>query len=79
MNNLSLNLPPQSIDEIVLLAQKSSLSVEQWLINAIVEKIEAEKKIESIKNYADRADYAKFDEILARVPAIDPIIGDEIE
>lgn len=78
MSSYPLQLPEELIEEIRRLAAENQISLEQWLLAAIAEKVEAERTVRLLRRFAKRADYARFDEILARVPDIEPIPGDDL-
>ncbi len=48
------------------------------MMSAISAKIEAEKTRHLLQSYVQNADYAKFDVLLARVPDVPPVEGDEL-
>jgi predicted transcriptional regulator len=78
MSSYSLNLSSDLLEEVQQLAQDDRLSLDQWLLSAIAQKIEAERTRKLFQSYAEKADVAKFNEILARVPDVPPIPGDEL-
>ena len=79
MKNLTLNLPAELIDDIQNIVDRSQVSFDLWLISIVTERVEFEKKAQLLQNYSQSANYPKFDEILARVPANLPIAGDELD
>ncbi len=79
MKNLTLNLPAELIDDIQNIVDRSEVSFDRWLISIVIERVEFEKKAQLLKNRSESANYPKFDQILARVPANRPIAGDELE
>ncbi|MEL7071102.1 MAG: CopG family transcriptional regulator [Cyanobacteria bacterium J06581_3] len=78
MSNYLLELPPELLAEAQKLATDNQMPFSQWVIAAISAKIEAEKTRQLFSIYAQKADDAKFDDILARVPDVPPIEGDEL-
>ena len=78
MSDYPLPLPNELIKEARRLAAESRMSLNQWLMVAIADKIEAERMMRSLRQYAQKVDEARLDEILARVPDVDPIPGDEL-
>jgi predicted transcriptional regulator len=78
MSSYSLNLPNELLEEIQQVAQASQLSMDQWVLNAIAQKLESEKTQQLFQRYAQQADFERFDQILARVPDVEPIPGDEL-
>ncbi len=78
MSAYPLELPSELLAEAQKLAAEDQMPLSQWMMSAISAKIQAEKTRQLLKNYAQNADYAKFDAILARVPDVPPITGDEL-
>ncbi len=78
MSAYPLELPAELIEEAQKLASKNQMSLEQWLISAIDAKIAVEKTRQLLQSHAQNADYAKFDALLAKVPDVPPVEGDEI-
>ena len=78
MSSYPLQLPEDLIEEIRRLAAENQISLDQWLLAAIAEKVEQARTVRLLRRFAVRADYARFDEILARVPDVEPIPGDEL-
>ncbi|NEQ85276.1 MAG: CopG family transcriptional regulator, partial [Moorea sp. SIO2I5] len=42
--------------EIQRLAEENQVSIEQWLVSAVTEKIEAQKVVRLLQSYAEKAD-----------------------
>jgi hypothetical protein len=78
MNNYSLELPTELLDQAQRLASEKRLSLEQWFLLAISEKVNAEQSFELMRSYAAQVDYPAFDEMMSRVPDVDPMPGDEL-
>ncbi len=78
MSDYPLPLPNELIEEARRLAAESHMSLTQWFLRAIADKIEAERMMRTLLPYAQKVDEARLDEILARVPDVDPIPGDEL-
>lgn len=77
MSSYPLQLPEELMEEIRRLAAENQVSLDQWLLAAILEKVGFERTVRLLRRFSERA-YTRFDEILARVPDIDPIPGDEL-
>ncbi len=78
MSTYPLELPAELLEEAQELASKNQMSLKQWLILAINAKIAVEKTRQLLQSHAQNADYAKFDALLAKVPDVPPVEGDEI-
>jgi predicted transcriptional regulator len=78
MSSYSLNLSSDLLEEVQQLAEADRLSLDQWLLSAIAQKIESERTRKLFQSYTEKADVATFNEILARVPDVPPMPGDEL-
>lgn len=78
MSTYQLQLPEELMEQAQRLAKENQVSLDQWILSAIAQKVGAERTMRLLRHYAARADYARFDEILARVPDVDPMHGDEL-
>jgi predicted transcriptional regulator len=78
MSSYSLNLSSELLKEVQQLAEENRLSLDQWLLSAIAHKIETERNRKLFESYSEKADRVKFNAILARVPDVPPIPGDEL-
>jgi hypothetical protein len=79
MSMLSLRLPESLHRKVRELAAKESVSINQFIATAVAEKMAALLTEEYLEERARRADPAAFDRILARVPDVPPMPGDERE
>jgi hypothetical protein len=79
MSSYELNLPSDLLEEVQRLALDGRESLDQWLVGAIAQRLETEKSLKILKQYASKADDVRFREILARVPDVAPVPGDELE
>jgi hypothetical protein len=78
MTSYSLELPKDLLDEIHRLATENEVSPEQWLLAAIAEKVGTAKTERLLRCYVGNFDPEKFEQILARVPDVEPLPGDEL-
>jgi len=79
MSVLSLRLPESLHRKVRELAAKESISINQFISTAVAEKMAALLTEEYLEERARLADPAAFDRILARVPDVPPLPGDERE
>ena len=79
MSMLSLRLPESLHRKVRELAAKESISINQFVTTAVAEKMSALLTEEYLEKRARRANPAAFDRILARVPDVAPIPGDELD
>jgi hypothetical protein len=78
MSSYPLQLSEELMAEVRRLAEENQTPIDQWLRVAIAERVEAERGLRLLKSYAEKSDYDRFDQILARVPDVKPIGGDEL-
>lgn len=78
MSSYPLQLPEELMQEVRRLAQMNQVPPEQWLIAVIERHIAAEQSLSHLWLAAQAADYDRFDQILARVPDVNPMPGDEL-
>ena len=78
MSALSLRLPHSIHRHIREIAKNEGVSINQFISSAVSEKISALLTEEYLASRAKRADTQTFKEILNRVPARNPLPGDEI-
>ncbi|ERT08586.1 hypothetical protein M595_1430 [Lyngbya aestuarii BL J] len=57
MSHYPLQLPETLLKEIERLAEENKIYIEQWLLSAITEKIEAQKVVRLLQSYAEKANY----------------------
>ena len=78
MMDYPLSLSNELFAEIHQLAAASEMSLDQWLLAAITDKISADRTQRLLDHYALQSDEARFQHILARVPDASPLPGDEL-
>jgi hypothetical protein len=78
MKTLQAQVPDILVDEVKELAAKQNASVDQIVSLALAAQVSAWRTRESIASRANRVDWHKVDEILARVPDVPPQPGDEL-
>ena len=74
---LQVNLPDTLAAQAREFAAREQISVDALIASALTFKLDHLKPRPTIAERAARADFAKFDVILARVPAVPPVPGDE--
>jgi len=72
MSNLSLRLPDSLHETAKQLAQDDHISVNQFVTVAVAEKIAALLTEDYLEVRARRGSRAKFEDILSRVPDVEP-------
>ena len=78
MSILEAKVPDLLLKQVQELADKEHVSVDQIVSIALAAQVSAAHTRESIASRAKRVDWQKVDEILARVPDVPPIPGDEL-
>lgn len=79
MSSLSLRLPESLHEKVRELAARDDVSINQFIAIAVAEKAAAPLTTEYLAERGARGSRRAFDRILARVPAVVPAPGDELE
>lgn len=72
MNTISLNLPDSLHKRVKEFVEKDRISIAQFIISAITEKIAAFMTKEYLEERAKRGSKEKFEQAMAKVPDIEP-------
>jgi hypothetical protein len=78
MSTLSLRLPESLHRQIRELAERDDISINQFIAMAVAEKTAALLTVEYLEERGRRGSGALFDRVLARVPDVAPMPGDEL-
>ncbi len=78
MATLSIEIPDSLRNGIQELTTKDGYSLNQFLVCAAAEKLSAFATMDYLRERAERADFAEFDRIMARIPNVTPDPGDEL-
>lgn len=78
MSTLSLRLPDSLHRKIRELAERDDISINQFIAIAAAEKAAALLTVKYLEERGHRGDAAVFDRVLARVPDVPPLPGDEL-
>lgn len=78
MSNYALRVPESLFDFARKVAEEEHVSMNQFFVTAIAEKVSALKTETYFRERGDRGQLAAFDEWLAASPAIAPLPGDEL-
>ncbi len=78
MSALSLRLPNSVHHHIKEIAKQDGVSINQFILSAVSEKISAITTEKYLAERANRADRAAFKNILDNVPNRLPLAGDEL-
>ena len=78
MSTLSLRLPASLHHKIRELSERDEVSINQFIATAVAEKTAALLTVEYLEARGRRGSRTQFDRILARVPNVGPMRGDEL-
>jgi hypothetical protein len=78
MNLNSLELPNDLLEAARSIAAENQVSLEEWVSGAIAQRVEWEKTQQVFRRYGEKADFETFDRVMARVPDVAPLSGDEL-
>ena len=78
MSTVSLRLPYSLHNRVKELARDESISINQFITLAVAEKLSALKAEEYLDQRSKRGSRKKFERVLARVPDVAPVEGDEL-
>ena len=78
MSALSLRLPKSLHEQLREVAQEEGISVNQFVMLAVAEKVAALSAIEYLEKRAKRGSREKFLEILSKVPDVEPEAFDQL-
>ena len=79
MSTLSLRLPESLHRRLSEVAEKEGVSINQLISSAVAEKMSALLAEEYLAERAARGNRSRFDEVLAKVPDVEPDPKDRIE
>jgi uncharacterized protein (DUF1778 family) len=78
MSALSLRLPKSLHEQLREVAQEEGISVNQFVMLAVAEKVASISAIEYLEKRAKRGSREKFLEILSKVPDVEPEAFDKL-
>lgn len=78
MSTLSLRLPDSLHRKIRQLADRDDVSINQFIATAVAEKTAALLTVDYLEARGRRGDVRLFERVLARVPDVPPVPGDEL-
>jgi hypothetical protein len=78
MSTLSLRLPNSLHRQVRDLARREGVSINQLITTAVAEKMAALMTVEYLAERAARGSREAFDEVLARVPDVEPDEPDRV-
>ena len=78
MTKIEANVPDYLAKQAFAVAERENVPVDQIVALALSAQIASWKGSDDMAMRAKRADMAKFDHIMARVPDVPPMPGDEL-
>ena len=78
MSTLSLRLPDSLHRKVRQLAEGDDISINQFIATAVAEKAAALLTVEYVEERGRRGNAKLFDRVVARVPDVPPLPGDEL-
>lgn len=78
MSTLSLRLPESLHRELRDLARREGVSINQVISSAVGEKLASLKTLDYLRERARRGSRARFEQILAKVPNVEPEVADRL-
>jgi hypothetical protein len=78
MNIVQIQIPDSLHKSLSELADRDGISIDQFISTAISEKLSALMSENYLKERAKRADRAKYEAILAKVPDVEPEAYDRL-
>jgi hypothetical protein len=73
--NLTISIPDELYDNARRIAADEKIAVEELFVSALAERI---VEFERLKERASRGSYAKFQRVMSKVRAVEPIEGDRL-
>jgi RNA-binding protein YlmH len=78
MSTLQAKVPDLLLQQVNELAAKEHVALDQIVSAALAAQVSASKAREGVSSRAQRVNWKKVDEVLARVPDVPPLPGDEL-
>jgi hypothetical protein len=78
MTKIEAHVPDYLARQALAAAEREQVSIDQIVALALSAQLAAWKGSDDIQTRAKRADLAAFDRIMAKVPNVPPIPGDEL-
>lgn len=77
MSTVNIRLPDSLHKGVQEAAQRDGISVDQFIVTAVAEKLAALMTEEYLRKRADRASRSKYEAALSKVPDIEPDLNDQ--
>jgi len=78
MTRIEIELPDSVHAKARALAKRDDVSLEDLIARTLTEKLQTLEQLEYLRERAMRSNRARFRRILARVPNVPPVPGDEL-
>ena len=78
MNAITINIPDSLYDKLEDFVKKDHISVEDFAVSAMAEKLSSFMTFDYLEERARRANIERFDELLAKIPSVEPSPEDKL-
>ena len=72
MGSLSLRMPDSYHTAVKEIASQDNISINQFIVSAVAEKIASFETQKYLEQRADKASVGKFKSVLSKVPGVEP-------
>jgi hypothetical protein len=78
MGKIEINLPDSLLKQASELAKEEETTLDQFISSALAEKVSALRTVEYLKQRAQKGDRIRFEQILSKVPDVEPDEHDKL-
>lgn len=78
MTTLSINVPDTLAERLATRARQQQVSLDDLVSSVLESHIAAARRGETLEERAGRGSWEKFDRVMAKVPGVPPLPGDEL-
>ncbi len=78
MSTIRLSLPESLYKQVRKLVQQDRVSLNQFIVTAVAEKVAALMTVEYLQERAKRGSLQKFEAVLTKVPDVEPEAHDRL-
>jgi hypothetical protein len=78
MSAITINIPDSLYQKVQELTKRDRVSVEDFALSALAEKLSSFLTFDYLEERAKRANIDRFDELLAKIPDVEPSEEDKL-
>jgi predicted transcriptional regulator len=78
MSTITIDVPDSLFGKLKEMAAKDRSTPEQFALLALAEKLSSVLTVEYLEERAKRAKLERFEQLLAKVPDVEPVEGDQL-